>query len=136
MQSSAAAVLALALGFALPRASSAAEADIPGNLVVDVRLYEARSASPDFRVMENLSFFVDTEGKGVSESQWLATIARQVPEAFLATLAKETLHVDGTTARFVLSKRSRSLELSFDLNEFLDRGTFAAKAADAPRSRR
>jgi len=46
MQSSAARVLALAL-----TGAPAAGADIPSNLVVDVRLYEARSASPDFRVM-------------------------------------------------------------------------------------
>lgn len=107
---------------------AAAGADIPGNLVLDVRLYEARSASPDFRVMESLSFFVDTDGAGVSESQWLATIARQVPEAFLATLANETVDVEGSIARFVLPKRTRSLELSFDLKDFLERGTFAAKA--------
>jgi hypothetical protein len=123
MHAGAARFLALAL------ATSAAEAaDIPGNLVVDVRLYEARSASPDFRVMEKLSFFVDTDGTGVSESQWLGTIARQVPEAFLATLVNETVDVDGSTARFVFSKRNRSLELIFDLKDFLERGTFAAKA--------
>jgi hypothetical protein len=127
MQKRAARFLALALIGVAPAA--AVGADIPGNLVVDVRLYEARSASPDFRVMENLSFFVDTDGTGVGESQWLATIARQVPEAFLATLAKETVDVDGSVARFVLSKRSRSLELSFDLKDFLDRGTFAATTA-------
>ncbi len=113
---------------ALMSAPAASGADIPGNLVLDVRLYEARSASPDFRVMESLSFFVDTDGAGVSESQWLATLARQVPEAFLATLANETVEVDGSVARFVFSKRTRSLELSFDLKEFLPRGTFAAKA--------
>jgi hypothetical protein len=124
MQSSAARVLALAL-----TGAPAAGADIPSNLVVDVRLYEARSASPDFRVMENLSFFVDTDGTGIRESQWLATIARQVPEAFLATLANETVDVEGSVARFVLPKRTRSLELSFDLKDFLERGTFTAKAA-------
>jgi hypothetical protein len=97
--------------------------------VVDVRLYEARSASPDLRVMENLSFFVDTDGTGISESQWLATIARRVPEAFLATLAKETVDVEDSVARFVLPKRTRSLELSLDLKDFLESGTFTAKAA-------
>jgi len=126
MLSSAAGLLALALtGTPAPPAG----VDIPGNLVVDVRVYEARSASPDFGVMEKLSFFVDTDGTGVSESQWLATIARQVPEAFLAALAHETVDVDGSIARFVVPKRTRSLELSFDLKEFLERGTFAAKAA-------
>ncbi len=126
MQTGAARLLALALTGIL---ATVAGADVPGNLVVDVRLYEARSASPDFRVMENLSFFVDTDGTGISESQWLATIARRVPEAFLATLAKETVDVDGSIARFVLPKRTRSLELSFDLKDFLERGTFTAKAA-------
>ena len=125
MQSGAGRLLALAL----TGAPAAAGADIPGNLVVDVRIYEARSARPDFRVMENLSFFVDTDGTGVSESQWLATIARQVPEAFLAILANETVEVEGSIARFVLPKRTRRLELSFDLKDFLERGTFAATAA-------
>jgi hypothetical protein len=103
--------------------------DVPSNLVVDVRVYEARSTSPDFPVMEKLSFFVATDGAGVSERQWLATIARQVPDAFLATLAADTVRVDGPTARFALSKRTRSIELAFDLKEFLDRGTFQAQAA-------
>jgi hypothetical protein len=79
--------------------------------------------------MEKLSFFVDTDGAGVSESQWLATIARQVPEAFLATLTRETVAVDGSTAGFVFTKRTRGLEIRFDLKDFLERGTFAATAA-------
>jgi len=126
MRSGAGRLLALALTGA---PAAAAGADIPSNLVVDVRLFEARSASPDFRVLENLSFFVDTDGAGISESQWLATIARQVPEAFLATLSNETVDVDGSIARFVLPKRTRSFELSFDLRDFLERGTFTATAA-------
>jgi hypothetical protein len=123
MQRSAAGILALAFAGA-----PAAGSDVPASLVVDIRLYEARSASPDFRVMEKLSFFVDTDGTGVSESQWLATIARQVPDAFLATLANETMVVDGATSRYVFSKRNRSLELGFDLSGFLERGTFPSKA--------
>jgi hypothetical protein len=123
MQRTAARLLTLALAGA-----PAAAADIPSNLVVDVRVYEARSVSPDFATMESLSFFVNTDGSGVSESQWLATIARQVPEAFLATLASETVSVEGSIARLVLAKRTRTLELSFDLNEFLERGTFKSKA--------
>ena len=125
MQRSAARLLALALAGA---PAAAAGADIPADLVLDVRLYEARSVNPDFRVMENLSFFVNTDGTGVSETEWLATIARQVPEAFLATLATDSVDLDGSVARFVLPKRSRSLELSFDLKDFLERGTFTAPA--------
>ena len=126
MQRSAAHFLALALtGYP----AAAAGVDIPANLVLDVRLYEARSASPDFAAMEKVSFFVNTDGTGVSESQWLATIARQVPEAFIATLASETVRVDGSIARLVLPKRTRTLELSFDLKDFLERGTFNAPAS-------
>ncbi|MGH9319862.1 MAG: hypothetical protein ACRD3V_08220 [Vicinamibacteria bacterium] len=103
-------------------------ADVPGNLVVDVRVYEARSTSPDFQAMENLSFFINTDGSGVSEPQWLATIARQVPQATLATLASDTAGIEGSVARFEVKKRSRVFGLSFDMKEFLDRGTFVASA--------
>ncbi len=119
----AAGLLAIALAGA-----SAGAADVPANLVLDVRVYEARSVSPDFAVMEKLSFFVNTDGTGVSESQWLATIARKVPEAFVATLASETVSVDGSIARLVLAKRTRALEMSFDLKDFLERGTFKSTA--------
>jgi hypothetical protein len=102
--------------------------DVPPNLVVDLRIFEARSTAPDFGVMEKLSFFVETDGTGISDAQWLATLARQIPDAFLATLATETVSVDGSIARFTLQKRSRSLELSFDLSNFLERGTYNGTA--------
>lgn len=106
---------------ALARAS-----DVPANLVLDVRLFEARSTQPNFQVMENLSFFVNTDGAGVSESQWLATIARQAPESMLATLATERVEPEGPGARFELDKRSRSFVLDVNLGDYLDKGTFNA----------
>lgn len=106
---------------ALARAS-----DVPANLVLDVRLFEARSTQPNFQVMENLSFFVNTDGTGVSESQWLATIARQVPESMLANLATERVEPDGLRARFELDKRSRAFVLDVNLGDYLDQGTFNA----------
>jgi hypothetical protein len=109
-------------------AASAAAADLPPNLVVDVRLFEARSTRPDFEAMENLSFFVATDGAGVTDPQWLGTIARQVPDAIIATLAKESVEPQGTLAAFDVTKRSRRFHVSVDLAEFLDRGTFAAKS--------
>jgi hypothetical protein len=96
--------------------------------VVDVRIYEARSTAPDFGVMEKLSFFVETDGTGVSDARWLATLARQIPDAFLATLATDTVKVDGSLARFTIQKRTRALELSFDLAGFLERGTYNGTA--------
>jgi hypothetical protein len=104
----------------------ACASDVPANLVLDVRLLEARSTQPNFQVMENLSFFVNTDGTGVSESQWLATIARQVPESMLATLATDRVEPDGLLARFELDKRSRAFVLDVNLGKYLDQGTFKA----------
>jgi hypothetical protein len=100
--------------------------DVPANLVLDVRVFEARSTQPNFQVMENLSFFVNTDGTGVSESQWLATVARQVPESMLATLATERVSPDGPQSRLELDKRSRAFVLDVNLGQYLDKGTFKA----------
>lgn len=105
-------------------ARSTASDDIPTNLTAEVRLIEARSLTPDFRAMHELSFFIDTDGVGVSEEQWLATIARSVPESFLATLASETVSTTGGTAELRVDTRSRSLRLSLDLAGFEADETF------------
>lgn len=98
--------------------------DVPRNVVADVRIVEARSETPDYQTMTDLAFFVNTDGQGVSERQWLATIGRQVPESFLATLATETVSVEGSRAVFELEKRSRRLRLSWDFGDFLAKGVF------------
>ena len=55
---------------ALPTASPApALDDLPGDLVIDIRVFEARSRTPDFKAMEELAFFINTDGQGVSENQ-------------------------------------------------------------------
>ncbi|HXV59812.1 MAG TPA: hypothetical protein VEK15_03895 [Vicinamibacteria bacterium] len=108
-------------------ASSAIPGDVPSNLVVDVRLYEMRSVNPDFSSMSDLSFFIDTDGADVTEQQWLATLARQVPDAFLAKLAFETLRLDSSKARLALTNRSRTLQLDIDLADYLARGSFRGR---------
>ncbi len=119
--------LIAAFGFALVTTAPFAHGeDLPNNLVVDFRLFEARSTSPDFKAMESLAFFIDTDGAGVSDRQWLATVARKVPDSFLATLKAETVKVEGGAARLTVEKRSRSFEIRIDLSEFLERGTFNA----------
>ena len=118
-------IAAFGLALALTTPSAQGE-DVPKNLVVDFRLFEARSTSPDFKAMESLAFFIDTDGTGVSDRQWLATIARKVPDSFLATLKTETVKVEGGTALLEVEKRSRSIETRIDLSEFLERGTFNA----------
>ena len=100
--------------------------DLPSDLVVDIRVFEARSRTPDFKAMEELAFFINTDGQGVSERQWLATVARQAPDSFLATLAFDSLEVDAATAELELEKRSRKLKLSLDLSEFDSEGVFNA----------
>ena len=101
--------------------------NIPNDLVVDIRVIEARSKTPDFKAMEGLHFFINTDGQGVTEREWLATIAREAADSFLATLAFETLRVDSpTTAELELEKRSRKLRLSLDLSEFTAEGVFTA----------
>lgn len=120
--------LIAAFGFALVTTTTPSThgEDVPKNLVVDFRLFEARSISPDFKAMESLAFFVDTDGAGVSDRQWLATIARKVPDSFLATLKAETVRVEGGAAHIEVAKRSRSFETRIDLSEYLERGTFNA----------
>lgn len=107
------------------------DTSVPPNLVVDLRLYEARSMRPDFQTIDNLSFFIATDGSGVTEQQWLATILRKTPDSILATLAYQSLpvDVDSGRARFSLAKRSRRFDLELDLNDFLEKGTFGATAA-------
>ena len=119
--------LIAAFGFALVMTTPSAHGeDLPNNLVVDFRLFEARSTSPDFQAMESLAFFIETDGAGVTDRQWLATIARKVPDSFLATLRTETVKVEGGAAHLKVEKRSRSFETRIDLSEFLERGTFEA----------
>ena len=57
---------------------------IPDNLVVDLRLFESRAISPDYTAMSELSFFIMTDGRDVSAKQWPSTLAKQVPDTFLA----------------------------------------------------
>lgn len=116
--------LALVLG-AVAAPIAGAE-DLPKNLVVDLRLFEARSRSPDFKTLESLAFFIETEGADVTDRQWLATIARKVPDSYLATLMMATVRVENDAAHLKLDKRSRSFETHVDLSEYLERGTFTA----------
>ncbi len=52
----------------------------------EVRVFEVRRLNSDFEPMEGLSFRLANDGTRIQPSQWLATLARQVPEGFLAQL--------------------------------------------------
>ena len=106
--------------------SSPTGSAVPEGLVLDIRVFEARSGSPDFQAMGDLSFFIKTDGGDVSERQWLATIASKVSDSFLASLAFEITPTRDGHASFGLVKRSRKLATRVDLTGFLERGTFEA----------
>ena len=55
-------------------------------LVVEVRVFEIRRLNSDFSPVEDLSFLVDTDGTSVQVSEWLATLARRIPDAYFAQL--------------------------------------------------
>ena len=78
-----------ALAFAAAAGTAAAAPDgreDAGPLVVEVRVFEIRRLNSDFSPIEDLSFRVDSDGASVQVSEWLATLARRVPDAYFAQL--------------------------------------------------
>ena len=55
-------------------------------LAVEVRVFEIRRLNSDFSPIEDLSFRVDSDGTAVQVSEWLATLARRIPDAYFAQL--------------------------------------------------
>ena len=55
-------------------------------LAVEVRVFEIRRLNSDFSPVEDLSFLVNTDGSSVQVSEWLATLARRIPDAYFAQL--------------------------------------------------
>lgn len=64
-------------------AAAAVEA---AELVPVVRVFEIRRLNSDFSPLDGLSFRVDSDGAGVRVSDWLATLARRIPDAYFAQL--------------------------------------------------
>ncbi|MDE2659493.1 MAG: hypothetical protein OXI45_04720 [Acidobacteriota bacterium] len=80
-------VLAAAMMFGVPAgAVHPDDRSDSGPLVVEVRVFEIRRLNSDFSPVEDLSFLVDTDGTSVQVSEWLATLARRVPDAYFAQL--------------------------------------------------
>lgn len=63
--------------------SAAAEPAVP-ELVA--RVFEVRRVNSDFGPLVGLRFTVDTDGRRVPVSSWLATLARRIPDAYFAQL--------------------------------------------------
>ena len=66
--------------------SPAVAADDDAPLIVEVRVFEVRRLNSDFSPIEDLSFLVNTDGSSVQVSEWLATLARRIPDAYFAQL--------------------------------------------------
>lgn len=90
----------------------------PENLVIDFRLFETRSDNPDRDEMGDLSFRIDTDGRGITANQWLATIAKKIPGSFLAALASETVSVDRAMARVSWIHRRRSFDVEIRMGSY------------------
>ncbi len=100
---------------------------IPENLVLDFRVFESRTEYPDYDAMETLSFFIDTDGRAVTATQWPGTIAKKVPETFLAALIFDTAPVVDGVSRFEWSKGSRRIKTEIRIEGFHPAGTFKAQ---------
>ena len=89
MQRRASGLVFAALAFAAAAGTAAAALDgreDAGPLVVEVRVFEIRRLNSDFSPIEDLSFGVDSDGTSVQVSEWLATLARRIPDAYFAQL--------------------------------------------------
>jgi len=95
------ALLALGLAFA------ALPADAREPVAADVRIFEIRRVTSDFSPVEGLRFLVRTDGEGVRLSEWLATLARRVPDAYPPQLAP--LRFAGEAGEQVLLRGRRRL---------------------------
>ncbi len=100
---------------------------IPENLVLDFRVFESRTQYPDYDAMGALNFFINTDGRTVTATQWPGTIAKKVPETFLAALIYDTVAVVDGVSRFEWSKGSRSIKSEIRIEKFHPAGTFKAQ---------
>ena len=100
---------------------------IPDNLVLDFRVFESRTEYPDYDAMGSLSFFINTDGRTVTATQWPGSIAKKVPETFLAELIYDTVPVVDGVSRFEWSKGSRSIKTEIRIGAFHPAGTFKAQ---------
>ena len=100
---------------------------IPENLVLDLRVFESRTEFPDYDAMGSLSFFINTDGRTVSATQWPGTLAKKVEETFLAALIYDTAPVVDGVGHFEWSKGSRSIKTEIRIEAFHPAGTFKAQ---------
>lgn len=74
------------LSLALSAAGGEAAAAEPAVPELVARVFEVRRVNSDFGPLVGLRFTVDTDGRRVPVSSWLATLARRIPDAYFAQL--------------------------------------------------
>jgi hypothetical protein len=119
------------LGLSGPAWSALEPFSLPDNIVVDLRIFEARSGNPNYSAFEDLGFFINTDGRRVTENQWLATVAGKVPGSFVAALAAKTARVEAGFARFEWTNRSRSFHVDIDMSGYSSSDRFDSELAVA-----
>ncbi len=77
--------IALVAAVGLPGAAGS-ELAADSGLAAEVRIFEVRRLSSDFSPIEGLSFRLASDGARVRTSDWLATLARRIPDAYFAQL--------------------------------------------------
>lgn len=100
---------------------------VPENLVIDLRLFESRAISPNYEAMRELNFFIMTDGRDVTATQWPSTLAKQAPDTFVAALMADTVPVDQGVARFEWTKGSRSIHTEIRIDQYHPAGSFPAQ---------
>ena len=103
---------AAALPFGASARASAGREDRA--LVADLRVFEIRRSNSDFSPIEGLAFPVASDGRSVQLAEWLATVARRVPEAYLAqllTLGPFCVPSEGTVRETARSRGRRAVRV-------------------------
>lgn len=126
--------LAAGLLFAGFPAVAADNGDAP--LVVEVRVFEVRRLNSDFSPIEDLSFLVNTDGSSVQVSEWLATLARRIPDAYFAQLLTLGPAPAGSEASWTVRRRDGRRAVRARFRPVPDEPPSAGERADAPETGR
>ena len=121
------------LGAGVPAVAADGE-DAP--LLVEVRVFEVRRLNSDFSPIEDLSFLVNTDGASVQVSEWLATLARRIPDAYFAQLLTLGPAPAGSEASWQVRRRDGRRALRMRFRPAADEARPASANADVPETAR
>ena len=122
--------LAAGLLFAGSPAVAGDSEDAP--LAVEVRVFEVRRLNSDFSPIEDLSFLVNTDGSSVQVSEWLATLARRIPDAYFAQLLTLGPAPAGSETSWTVRRRDGRRAVRMRFRPTPDEPRTAAAQPDVP----